>query len=161
MPFLIRIEKQYLKFSAAHFTLFHNGRETLHGHNYMVSVEVEGENLQGGLLIDFFLLKDTVLAICDRLDEKILIPNHSRVQCREEEKQFHFTVDDEASYSVPADEVVKLPVENITCESLAWYFYRLLSEARKQWDTNRIISRLRVWVEETPGQRGGYESVLD
>ncbi len=40
--FATRVEKEHLKFSAAHFLIFANGSaERLHGHNYRVAVELE------------------------------------------------------------------------------------------------------------------------
>ena len=46
----ILIEKEYLKFSCAHFLIFPDGsKERLHGHNYQVTAEVDG-NLVGALL---------------------------------------------------------------------------------------------------------------
>jgi len=52
-------------------------------------------------------------------------------------------------------------LENITCESLAGYVHRLLCERREQWDKEKRVRRLRIWIEETPGQRGGYEDALE
>ena len=40
----IFLEKEYFKFSAAHFLIFPDGTaERLHGPNYRVMVEIEGE----------------------------------------------------------------------------------------------------------------------
>ena len=38
----VHVFKDYLKFSAAHFIAYRGFREPLHGHNYQVSVQVEG-----------------------------------------------------------------------------------------------------------------------
>jgi 6-pyruvoyl-tetrahydropterin synthase len=50
--FHIELAKEDFKFSAAHFTLFGpDAAERLHGHNYRVTVAVEGEELDArGLL---------------------------------------------------------------------------------------------------------------
>ncbi len=39
----VRVEGGYLRFSAAHFITFGGKCERLHGHNYGVQVEAEGE----------------------------------------------------------------------------------------------------------------------
>ena len=47
----IEVDKEYLKFSAAHFLIFPDGSaERLHGHNYRVYVEVEAgdSDVHGG-----------------------------------------------------------------------------------------------------------------
>ena len=42
--FSIEVAKDYFNFASAHFLIFANGRrEPLHGHNYQVSVAMEGE----------------------------------------------------------------------------------------------------------------------
>jgi 6-pyruvoyltetrahydropterin/6-carboxytetrahydropterin synthase len=64
-------------FSAAHFLQMYHGKcERLHGHNYRVSLWVKGENLdEGGMLVDFALLKDTLSQICKTLDHTNLNDN--------------------------------------------------------------------------------------
>ena len=71
----IQVDKQYLKFSAAHFLIFPDGSaERLHGHNYRVYVEVEGPLCPHGLVLDFIKVKPIVQSIVDGLDEHWLIP---------------------------------------------------------------------------------------
>ncbi|MEW6234073.1 MAG: 6-carboxytetrahydropterin synthase [Candidatus Omnitrophota bacterium] len=161
MGYLIRIEKQNIKFSSAHFTLFTDGREALHGHNYVAAVEAEADQLQGGFLIDFSVLKTTLKSICSALDEKVLLPENPRIVYRLENHVLRFQVDEADEYAMPAEETVRLPLENITCESLAGYVHHLLCERREQWDPEKRVRRLRIWIEETPGQRGGYEDALE
>ena len=57
-------------FSAAHFLKDYNGKcENLHGHNYKVFAHVKGEVLnEGGMLLDFTMLKGALREICGRLD---------------------------------------------------------------------------------------------
>jgi len=161
MGYFIRIEKQNIKFSSAHFTLFPQGREALHGHNYVAAVEAEAEQLQGGFLVDFSALKTALKSICADLDEKVLLPDNPRIVYRLEKDILHFLIDDADEYAMPAGETVRLPLENITCESLAGYVHRRLCERREQWDKEKRVRRLRIWIEETPGQRGGYEDALE
>ena len=50
----IELEKEYFKFSAAHFLIFPDGSaERLHGHNYRVFIEVDASLSEHGLVIDF------------------------------------------------------------------------------------------------------------
>ena len=64
--FRIVLAKEDFKFSAAHFTLFGDGRaETLHGHNYRIRLELGGRELNGlGLLADLECCKRSVRALC-------------------------------------------------------------------------------------------------
>ncbi|MBI1387795.1 MAG: 6-pyruvoyl tetrahydropterin synthase [bacterium] len=159
--FLLRIEKQYLKFSSAHFTLFPNSRERLHGHNYAVTLEVEAMKLKDGMVVDFAPLKRAAREACSGFDEKILLPSSERVQCEETDGRMRVTLDDGSAYEFPRDEVVVLTINNVTCEALAWLVSRSLVERRQEWDQEQRIARLRVWVAESPGQQGGYETRFD
>ena len=57
-------------FAAAHFLRDYNGKcENLHGHNYKVYVHVEGNELdEGGMLLDFTLLKTALKEVLSKID---------------------------------------------------------------------------------------------
>lgn len=63
----IRVEAD---FAAAHFLKDYHGKcENLHGHNYKVYAHVRGEVLDdGGMLMDFSILKKNLREICKTLD---------------------------------------------------------------------------------------------
>ena len=66
----IEVDKEYLKFSAAHFLIFPDGSaERLHGHNYRVYVEVEAELSRYGLIIDFQHIKPLIRELVDELGD--------------------------------------------------------------------------------------------
>src|SRR5258707_15403748 len=74
------LAKEDFKFSAAHFTLFSEGRaELLHGHNYRVALELAGSELDDwGLLVDIERVKEVVRGLCKRLDSRTLLPTEGR-----------------------------------------------------------------------------------
>ena len=63
----VRVEAE---FSAAHFLQDYHGKcENLHGHNYKVYAHVRGTQLdEGGMLLDFGILKKTLRDVCNELD---------------------------------------------------------------------------------------------
>ena len=65
--FEVRVEAD---FAAAHFLKDYNGKcENLHGHNYKVFAYVKGTELnEGGMLLDFSLLKKALKSVCKELD---------------------------------------------------------------------------------------------
>jgi 6-pyruvoyltetrahydropterin/6-carboxytetrahydropterin synthase len=65
--YTVRVEAD---FAAAHsLTHFHGKCERLHGHNYRVLAYARGEELgEGGMLLDFGVLKGALRAVCARLD---------------------------------------------------------------------------------------------
>ncbi len=61
-------------FSSAHYLKNYQGAcENLHGHNWVVEVEVKGKKLNSiGLLIDFKELKKALKKVLSELDHKLL-----------------------------------------------------------------------------------------
>ena len=133
--FAIRLAKQDFKFSVAHFTIFGpESAEPLHGHNYRLALEVEGEAVNElGLLADCDRLKRAARAACAALDDKMLLAESSphlaigksggrhggngqaTVAVRFADREYRF----------PEDEVLLLPVANVTMELLArWAWER-------------------------------------
>ena len=73
--FHVRIAKESLVFSAAHFITFAgNICERLHGHNYKVAAEVHGPLDENQYVVDFIAVRDALRAIVDELDHRMLLP---------------------------------------------------------------------------------------
>jgi 6-pyruvoyltetrahydropterin/6-carboxytetrahydropterin synthase len=151
----IAIEKDYLKFSAAHFLIFPDGSaERLHGHNYKVYVDLHTDLDEHGLVVNFKEIKPLVRELCDELDEHVLLPGQHPVLRATRVGQHYDVRYLERHYLIPADEVIVLPIGNSSAENLAAWFGRTMRERmRQQWPALRV-RELSVGVEETPGQRG-------
>ena len=157
----IELDKEYFKFSAAHFLIFPDGTaERLHGHNYRVFVDLQTELDEHGLVVNFKEIKPLVRAICDELDEHVLIPGEHPVLTAEPRDDGQLEIRyRERFYSIPADEVIVLPIGNSSAENLAtWFGGELRRRMAQNWPHLRV-QRLSVGVEETPGQRGVYTIV--
>ena len=153
------LAKEDFKFSAAHFTLFSDGRaELLHGHNYRVRVELAGDDLDAeGLLVDIESFKRAIRELCTRLDSRTLIPGDSgRLQCAREGSAVAVRCGERA-YRFPAEDTLVLPLANTSIELLA----RLLwSELAPRLAGSRIDT-LAVSVEESAGQHCWYEGAVE
>jgi 6-pyruvoyltetrahydropterin/6-carboxytetrahydropterin synthase len=70
----VRVETS---FSAAHSLSHYHGKcERVHGHNYRVRLWARGEGLdEGGMLVDFAMLKDRLKRVCGSLDHTNLNDN--------------------------------------------------------------------------------------
>jgi 6-pyruvoyltetrahydropterin/6-carboxytetrahydropterin synthase len=70
----VRVEAD---FAAAHFLSRYHGKcEKLHGHNYRVRLWARGVDLdEGGMLVDFAVLKDALKRVCSSLDHTNLNDN--------------------------------------------------------------------------------------
>ncbi|MEO6594977.1 MAG: 6-carboxytetrahydropterin synthase [Planctomycetota bacterium] len=153
----ISIEKDYLKFSAAHFLIFPDGTaERLHGHNYRVFVELHTQLSEHGLVVNFKEIKPLVRRLCDEVDEHLLIPGQHRELTAERVGPHMEIRYRERHYLIPAEEVIVLPICNSSVENLAAWFGRTLRERmRTAWPKLRV-QKLAVGVEETWGQRGTW-----
>ncbi|MFP5285604.1 MAG: 6-pyruvoyl trahydropterin synthase family protein [Thermoanaerobaculia bacterium] len=152
------LAKEDFKFSAAHFTLFGDGRaELLHGHNYQVRVELAGRDLDGeGLLVDIESFKRALRSFCARLDSRMLIPADSpRLQWSREGGAIE-VVFGPRSYRFPAEDTLLLPVVNTSIELLA----RMLWHDLAPYLAGSRVETLSVAVEETAGQQCWYEGAL-
>ena len=150
--FRVRLTKDQLVFSAAHFITF-NGNicERLHGHNWRVAAEVEGGLDENGYVFDFIALRDTLQKVVLELDHRMLLPTqHPRI---------HVTADDievtarfeQRRWVFPREDCVLLPVMNTTAELIAqWIGERLVAVIRQQ--SGHTIDTVRIDIEENFGQ---------
>ncbi|HEX4206388.1 MAG TPA: 6-pyruvoyl tetrahydropterin synthase family protein [Ktedonobacteraceae bacterium] len=156
----VKVEGGYLKFSAAHFITYSGTCERLHGHNYKVLVEMEGELGEDKLVFDFTVLKRLTREICQRLDHRFLLPMHNphfelipsldSWELRYKEKRYVF----------PRADVIELPLDNSTAERLAEYVgNELHATLAQQYDIARVHS-LTVGVEEAPMQMAYYQMAI-
>jgi len=153
--FKVTVERNRLRFAAAHMATFDGGCERLHGHNYEVIVEAEGLLTEDSLVWDFGDLKQMTAAIIADLDHKFLLQANSKVlEAVERGGAWRIKVGDSA-YVLPHAGVMPLPIDNTTAERLAgWVGQRLWEDLRAKGAAN--IRRLTVGIEEMPGQTGWY-----
>jgi len=161
--FEIRLRKAVHVFSAGHFiTLTDEICERVHGHNWLVGVDIEGRPDAHGMVVDFILVRDALTAIIGRLDHRMLLPADNpglRVTTEtgptgvlETTARFR-----ERRWVFPADECVLLPAANTTAEWIArWIGGELLAEFASRG--RPLVGTLRVEVDECLGQSAVWES---
>ncbi len=159
----IEIDKEYLKFSAAHFLIFPDGTaERLHGHNYRVYTEIDAALSEHGLVIDFTAVKPVIRAMVDELDEHWIVPGqHAELRQQALEDGSIEVTYRERRYVAPAEDVVVLPINNTSAENFATYLGRELIARLRAKFAEVKVRRMRMAVEETAGQRGVYEFQAD
>ena len=152
---VIRLAKENMKFSAGHFTIFSaTERERLHGHNFRVEVDIHAQMLGNGMCFDYGLYKDRIVALCRELNEWFLLPTqspHLRIEDDGDLIYAHF-----AGERIPflRQDVLLLPLVNITLEELAGYFIQRLLQDRQEVLAHRI-GLIEVRVFSGPGQSAG------
>ena len=156
----VTVERNRLRFAAGHFATFADELEPIHGHNYDVFVEIEGPLTAESWVIDFSLLKRLTRDICGTLDHKFLLQMESKALTIQDDAT-HYVIQykDNSSYRLPKDDVATLPIDNTTAERLSEYIAGQLLAAIRT-DAPAGLVRLRVGVEEMPGQSGWFETTL-
>ena len=151
----VTVERQALRFAAAHLTTFEGQCEPLHGHDYAVIVEAEGDLTEDSWVIDFTKLKNLAKALCQELDHRFILQRDSKaLEIDEEEARWKVRFG-ERGWVFPKSDVVALPIDNTTAERLAeWFAGRLRQALHAEGATN--VSAITVGIEEAPGQVGWY-----
>jgi len=152
----IEISKEYLHFNAGHFTLFSpTEREDIHGHTFYVAAEVDSPVGADGLAFDYKLVKSRLKALCDHLDEKVLLPASSPYLELMEEAEYLVARFDRERIMFLHRDVRVLAVRNVTVEELApWFLERLLGDEalaslRLERVTVRVSSGAGQWARST------------
>ena len=159
MPHKVTVERNTLRFAAAHFATFEGQCEPLHGHNYDVIVEVEGELTEDAWVIDFGALKSIARALCQELDHKFLLQRESKALEIDEGKSNWKVRFGERGWVFPKSDIVALPIDNTTAERLAEYFAGQLRAALAERGASNVTA-ITVGIEEMPGQAGWFTLLL-
>ena len=147
------VAKDYLKFAAAHFIAYPGFREPLHGHNYQVSVRVEAELGADGYVLDFGLVKRVAKALCDELDERVIVPAESDcLTVAVDASQVEMTTPEGDRFAFPRRDCALLPIVHSSAEELAAYLLERLRIELAREAGGRAIAALEVGVAEAPGQ---------
>ena len=150
----IEISKEYLKFSAAHFTVFSaTDRERLHGHNFRVSARVTAPVGPNGMCFSYRILKDKLEALCASLDESLLLSADSPyLRITEEGENYRVEFNGETMRFLRIDTLL-LPVRNATVEEYSRYILERLLDDRELID-GYDIREVGIKVSSGPGQWG-------
>ncbi len=152
----IEVAKQAMNFSAAHFTIFSaTEREDLHGHNFQVACQITEPVDDSGLMFDYAIIKKQIRALCDEIDEKMLLPALSpHLKIIEEDSYTVAVFNEERIPFLPRD-VLILPIANTTVEEFSHYFLTKILAIKAV--TDHDIRGITVKVSSSPGQDGCAE----
>jgi 6-pyruvoyl tetrahydropterin synthase/QueD family protein len=155
----VRIEGGNLRFNSAHFITYSGQCERLHGHNYVVQVEIEGVLDEDSLVFNFSTLKQCTEDICKRLHHRFLLPLHnSHLELTEAADSWEIRYQNRR-YIFPRADVVGLPIDNSTAERLSEYICDELCNSLVVSRFANLYS-IMVGVEERPTQIAFYSKSL-
>jgi 6-pyruvoyltetrahydropterin/6-carboxytetrahydropterin synthase len=155
--FSIEVAKDYFNFASAHFLVFANGRrEALHGHNYQVSVAVEGGLDKAGVVLDFITFKPVIKKVCDELDHRTLVQKASpHLKIHQGRRDIEVLYKDQRLI-LPRRDIILLPIVNTSTELLAEYIAAQIRRGIRRQFPGAKLRLIEVGVEEARGQRGFF-----
>lgn len=158
--FEVYVSKDSFKFNAAHFIAYRGFRERLHGHNYRVSVRMEGPVGGDGYVVDFGDIKRAARDVCAALNERLIVPMLSDViTTKIDDGQVQMTCEDGTRFSFPVADCVLLQIRHSSAEELAEYVGGCLKAALPIL-TDRGVTVLEVGVAEAPNQEARFRIEL-
>ena len=157
----IKIAKDALRFCAAHFATFLDGRcESLHGHNYQVGITLDGKLAEPeGVIVDFIPLKRVIASILEQLDHHTLLATQNpllKVTESDDEVEIRYN---DRRWILPRCNCVLIPVTNTSTELLAsWLTGEFIKSLPDE--TLAQIEAVTLELTETPGQSAIYRHVI-
>ena len=146
----LHIDKESHKFSAAHFTIFsETERERLHGHNYSVSARIVAPMGDNGFAADYNVYKQRLAALCDTLDEYMLLAGDSPYQQIDDEGDYYRVTFAGVEMTFLKTDTLVLPIRNATVEEFSDYLLGQLLIASEGDD----LVEIELGVASGPGQR--------
>ncbi len=155
VPHRITLERNTLRFAAAHFTTAGGECEPLHGHNYDLFVQIDGALSADSWVIDFSEAKRMVHGLCQELDHRFLLASASRDLQIDDSGGMVTIVHRDRRYVIPKADVAALDIDNTTAERLAEWFAGRLYAALAGAGAGNLTS-ITLGVEEMPGQVGWF-----
>jgi len=153
----IEIQKEDIKFSAAHFTIFSaTERERLHGHNFHVHLAITVPLGDNGMRFSYKEVKDRLRHLVATLDEFVLLPALSPfLKVHDEGINYRVVFNDETLLFLKADTLL-LPVRNTTVEEFARYLLQQFLQDR-EFITSSAVQQLVMKVSSGAGQWGSAQ----
>jgi len=147
----INLFMQYLKFSAAHFTIFsETERERLHGHNYFVKCSITAPVGDNGMIGDYRVFKKRLVNIVDALDEYTIIAGLSPyLKINDDGEHYAITFNHQTLW-LPKADVLVLPIRNTTIEELSTHL--LDSIVKDVCVSEQQLQKIEIQIESGSGQ---------
>ncbi|SCN61276.1 6-pyruvoyltetrahydropterin synthase, putative [Plasmodium chabaudi chabaudi] len=149
------VESPAFTFHCAHFIAYKGFRETLHGHNYNVSLKVKGHIQSDGYVVDFSILKKIVKNICNTIDHRFIVPTKSDVLKIEKiNNNFQITCEDNSVYSFPQNDCVEIPIKHSSTEEIGHYILsKIIDEIGMDFLKSRSVNYIEISVSESQTQK--------
>ncbi|MFW9906193.1 MAG: 6-pyruvoyl tetrahydropterin synthase family protein [Candidatus Thorarchaeota archaeon] len=152
----VAIDRVSAHFSASHVIVSDQYEEGLHGHNYLVEIEIEGNMDTDDFLIDFIFLEELLSQALSNWDHYVLLPSkNNKMKIREVEDKIEIKYGNRF-YSLPKAEIKFLSCTNVTTEVLAQLLGEKLRALLYQEEFWKRIHTIKITIWETSIYRASY-----
>ncbi len=137
----MKIAKDF-RWEMGHRLPFHKGKcKNLHGHSYKITVELEGDTDENGMVIDYYDVKELIAPIIEELDHSFMV-----------------YIEDKDLLEVLRKMNSKHVVVNFqsTAENICGYFLERIKNASPPQN----VKKIKVWVYETESTYASDELYL-
>lgn len=160
--------------SAAHLLPGHFKCSRMHGHNYVLDLEIESDNLDHGMILDFVEVKKGIRKLIENYDHKIMLPHLAVISNQRYDIGTKMIIerrpnsdlgnvlkisyhDGEAkvdkNYIIPWSDVVMIDnVDFITAENLSVHFRQEVTEVLNNLSGFNEGGSVHVTIYEDSGQ---------
>lgn len=159
----IKEGKNDFHFSSAHFVIGEGYIEGIHGHNFIVEITAESENLNShNMVLDFLAVRAIMKPILDKIDHRTIIPkNNPYLEIDSTNDSLEMVIRDKR-YKLPKSDTVLLPIKNGTVEELAKYILdQLKPEIISKTKNNPFKGLLKVSISEYSFQSASASTIIE
>jgi len=137
------------RFHVAHrISVAGHGLDRLHGHTYDIRLSLAGSD-QVAFLYPFEALMQIMVEAVEPLDNKVLLADGGGNVAKFENGTVTYVSADERRYMFPRDDIVLLPVREVTAEALADYLLsQILLKLRKSAISTKDIAEVELTLWE-------------
>jgi len=138
-----------ITFAAAHFIPGHHKCARLHGHVYAIHCEIEGDEGDDYMVMDFTDIKRSLREIAETLDHHVLVPGgNGEAELSTEGDSLRVKVG-EKDYLFPVEDCAVIDVPTTSAEELSKFIVRWLLREVKFPGNVRSVS---IGIDEGKGQ---------
>lgn len=171
MKLILKGENCGFTWSASHLLPGHFKCSRMHGHNYVMDVEIETKNyvsLKDGMIVDFVKIKKFIREMIEEYDHRLMLPtnafkeqNFSNMKIIKNKliKMDSFSIkykgmdNEDKIYYIPTSDIAFIDdVDFITAEELSRYFKDEVIKILQSIDDDVLYEDIYVTIYEDAGQ---------
>lgn len=171
MKLILKGENCGFTWSASHLLPGHFKCSRMHGHNYVMDVEIDtgkSISLRNGMIVDFVKIKKHIREMIEKYDHRLMLPSYAlelqnysgmnivNIPYDDVDSyriKYKGMTDEDKIYSIPASDIVFIEGANfITAEELSRFFKREVAQVIYDIDNRLIYENVYVTIYEDSGQ---------